>query len=242
MMRHSQALSQLAVLLLLFLLVSSSAASTLDDTCKSVSASNRDLGYDYCVKFFKACKDSATADKRGLAVIATKIIRAAAVNTGRRIATIKASHGDDRRIQGPLADCDELYSSAVDQLDAAARGISSGKFQDALTNLSAAADAPQTCEEGFRELGVSSPLADEDSKFSKECSIALAVTNTFGFLLFLNNDLNALIFIYEECERDLAAWDEMPTRGTLTNFVRKRCLPDKCKIILLLAIKYAHTY
>ncbi|XBI58523.1 hypothetical protein VPH35_039742 [Triticum aestivum] len=198
MTRPSQVLPQLAVLLL-FLLVSSSAASTLDDTCKSVSASNKDLAYDYCVKFFQACKGSATADKRGLAVIATKIIRAAAVSTGRRIATIKASQGDDRRIQGPLADCDELYSSAVDQLDAAARGISSGKFQDALTNLSAAADAPQTCEEGFRELGVSSPLADEDSKF-----------------------------------RDLTAWDEMPMRGTLTNFVRKRCLPGKCKIILLL--------
>lgn len=175
MMRPSQALSQLAVLLL-FLLVSSRAASTLDDTCKSVSASNRDVGYDYCVKFFQASKGSATADKRGLAVIATKIIRAAAVNTGKRITTIKASHGD-KRIQGPLADCDELYSSAVDQLDAAARGIESGKLQDTLTNLSAAADAPQTCEEGFRELGVSSPLAADDFEFSKECSIALAVTN-----------------------------------------------------------------
>ncbi|KAE8804233.1 putative invertase inhibitor [Hordeum vulgare] len=178
MMRRSQALSQLAVLLLFLLVTPSASTLTLDEACKAVGASNRGVRYDYCVKFFQACKGSATADRRGLAVIAAKIIRAAAVDNGKRIATIKASRGDDKRILGPLADCDELYSSAVDQLDAAARAIASGNLQDAVTNLSAAADAPQTCEDGFRELGVSSPLAAEDSEFSKECSIALSVTNT----------------------------------------------------------------
>ena len=172
----SQALPGLVLLLLLV----SSSASVLEDTCKSFGANHKDIGYDYCIKFFQSVKGSATADKRGLAVIAAQITGTTAGRTHERISALKKSVMD-KKVRSGLDDCDELYSDAVDELGDAAKGVKSGTSQglkDAVTNLSAAADAPQTCETGFQELGVKSPLAAEDSEFTRQVSVALVVTNS----------------------------------------------------------------
>ncbi|XP_037474630.1 putative invertase inhibitor [Triticum dicoccoides] len=172
MMRHWQAPS--CLLVLLFVLVSSEA-STLEDTCKSVGASKKDIGYDYCIKFFQGDSASATADRHGLVVIATKITRGEAANTRKRIDALKASV-TDKKVSGCLSDCRMHYTAALKWLEAAAEGVKSGNLQDAKTNLTAVILGTDTCEERFRELGVVSPLAAEDAEFSKGCSIALAIT------------------------------------------------------------------
>ncbi|XP_037489511.1 putative invertase inhibitor [Triticum dicoccoides] len=169
----------LPCLVLLFLL-SSSRASVLEDTCKSFADGNPGVGYDYCIKFFQASKDSATADKRGLAIIASKLTGAAAKSIGKHIQALKASE-KDKHIQSGLNDCGDLYSQAVDLLDVAAKGVAAGTPRgklDAVANLSGALVSPQTCEDGFSELGVKSPLSAEDSEFTKEVSIALVITNS----------------------------------------------------------------
>uniref|UniRef100_A0A8R7TMC8 Pectinesterase inhibitor domain-containing protein n=1 Tax=Triticum urartu TaxID=4572 RepID=A0A8R7TMC8_TRIUA len=131
----------------------SSEASTLDDTCKSVGASKKDIGYDYCIKFFQADNASATADKRGLVVIATKITRGEAANTRKRIDALKASMMD-KKVSGRLFDCRMHYTATLKWMEAAAEGIKSGNLQEAKTNLTGVILGTDTCEERFRELGV----------------------------------------------------------------------------------------
>lgn len=158
-MRHWQ-----YCLIVLLLILVSSSGSTLDDTCKTVTANNKDIGYDYCIKFFQANNSSATADKRGLGDIATKISRAAALDICKRIDALMASE-KDKNIHGLLSDCRVLYSAAVNMLESAA-------------NLNAVISGTDTCEQGFRVLGVTSPLAADDAKFIKDCSIALIITSS----------------------------------------------------------------
>ncbi|CAN6236063.1 unnamed protein product [Urochloa humidicola] len=137
------------------------------------------FGYDYCIKFFQADKGSAAAaDKRGLAAIAVKITGAASKSTAKRIAALRASEKDKRRLEC-LGSCAEVYSDAVSEIAVAAAGIASGTASglgDAVTALSSVLDAPSTCEQGFQELNVPSPLAAEDAEFGKEASVALSVT------------------------------------------------------------------
>ncbi|KAF8651737.1 hypothetical protein HU200_063252 [Digitaria exilis] len=164
---------------LVFLLAcSTSNASVLQDECKSFAAGHPDIGYAYCIKFFKADKGSAGADKRGLAAIAVKITAAAAKSAAKDIASLRASEKDKRRLEC-LRACAEVYSSAVSEAAVAARGIASGSgsgAEDAATALSAVVDAPTTCEQGFQELHVLSPLAAVDAEFGKAASVALSVT------------------------------------------------------------------
>jgi pectinesterase inhibitor-like protein len=154
----------------------------VDDACTSFVASHADIGYAYCVRFFQSDEGSATADRYGLAAIAVKISAATARGTAKRIADLQDLERDKRR-KDCLSACGEVYDSAVDSLDEAAKGIASRSadgLRDAVTVLSAALDTPDTCEDGFRELGLASPLVAEDEEFSKESAIALGVTSTLS--------------------------------------------------------------
>ncbi|KAK1684996.1 hypothetical protein QYE76_045844 [Lolium multiflorum] len=169
--------------IVLFLLATSScSASILEDACKTFSAARPDIGYGYCIEFFQANKDSTTADKRGLATIATNIARATAMNT-RKLSAALRNMVKDQKTRECLGDCAVLYYGIVGRLDEAAKGITSGRsqgLQDAVWSLSAALNVPETCEEGFRKLGGKSTLAAADSEFSKEVSIALVLARTLS--------------------------------------------------------------
>lgn len=183
-MKLVRSFSPLIVFSLLLLLTSSttSRASLVDDACTSFVASHADIGYAYCVRFFQSDEGSATADRYGLAAIAVKISAATARGTAKRIADLQDLERDKRR-KDCLSACGEVYDSAVDSLDEAAKGIASRSadgLRDAVTVLSAALDTPDTCEDGFRELGLASPLVAEDEEFSKESAIALGVTSTLS--------------------------------------------------------------
>ncbi|XP_020181712.1 pectinesterase inhibitor 12-like [Aegilops tauschii subsp. strangulata] len=167
-MRQSQALS----LLVLLLLLASSSASILEDACRSFG--NPDT-YNICIKFFKADKESALANKRGLAVIATGIAKKTAAVTLKRIAALKAKDKDPK-IQAILFLCDHFYSMAVGLFDEAAIFIWSNKVGDAVTSLGSAWNVPRSCEDEFRKAGVKSPLHAENSKFEMECIITVGVT------------------------------------------------------------------
>ncbi|XBI50756.1 hypothetical protein VPH35_114117 [Triticum aestivum] len=177
MRKHWQSLSCCILLILV-----SSSASTLDHMCKYVATTRKDIGYDYCIKFFQADKASATANNRGLGV-ATQISRAAASDTLKRIDTLMASD-KDKKIHARLltkpdpriaslgrhgGDCAAApYASLPQSLPSAGARVA--------VNLNAVVLDTYTCENGFRVLGVNSPLAAEDAKFLKDCSIALNIT------------------------------------------------------------------
>ncbi|CAM0903131.1 unnamed protein product [Alopecurus aequalis] len=180
-MRPSQAPSHVVLLLLLLASSSSNASIILvEDTCQTFSANRPDIGYDYCIGFFQANKDSATADKRGLAVIAVNITGATAMNNRKLIAALRAMV-KDQKVNDRLRDCVVLYYDIVHRLDVAAKGIASRTsqgLQDSVWSLSAALNVPETCEKGLHELGKKSLLATADSEFSKQASIALVVTRS----------------------------------------------------------------
>ncbi|KAL5212164.1 hypothetical protein ABZP36_023011 [Zizania latifolia] len=161
----------------LLMALSMCESSTLKDTCRSVAAGNPSVTYNNCIKTFQADSASATAGARGLAAIASRIAEAVANATSARIAALRASE-KDARTRERLGVCAEVYADAVDQLGEAAEDIARGgdeANQDAVTQLSAALDAPGTCEDAFGEADDASPLAPEDAHFTKLATIALAV-------------------------------------------------------------------
>ncbi|XP_062221017.1 putative invertase inhibitor [Phragmites australis] len=182
MANHSQAIMKLlSSVFFLLLIVYTCKSSTLEDTCRSFAAGHPSIGYDYCIKTFRADKASvAAADALGLAAIAARIAEVKANATAERIASLIALEKDARR-RDRLAVCAEVYSDAVDQLGQAAGDLARGAegadqaAQDAVTQLSAALDAPGTCEDAFGEADDTSPLATEDSEFKKLATVALAV-------------------------------------------------------------------
>lgn len=67
------------------------------------------------------------------------------------------------------------YSSAIDELNSAAKAIDACRDTDAQIFLSAALDAASNCEDAFAEAEDASPLEVEDDEYGQLAAIALAV-------------------------------------------------------------------
>ncbi|KAG2660637.1 putative invertase inhibitor [Panicum virgatum] len=162
--------------LLLVVPATCKSSTTLEDACRSFAAGHPSIVYDYCIKTFQADRPSAAAaDARGLAAVAARISETKANATAARVAALSATETDARR-RDRLAVCAEVYSDAVDQLAQAAEDLARGEgADDAVTQLSAALDAPGTCQDAFGEADDTSPLGAEDAEFKKLATIVLAV-------------------------------------------------------------------
>ncbi|CAL9207737.1 unnamed protein product [Musa hybrid cultivar] len=157
-------------------------ATLLQDTCRRITTSRSGIGYEFCVASLQADPACASADRRGLATIATRLSLAGAS------AALSAITNMTRAKPNPwstdcLGVCWEVYDAAVDHLNVAMRNLGAGRYREAVVFLSAAVDAPDNCEDAFREMGdgtSSSPLAHEGRDFGRVAAMALAITATLG--------------------------------------------------------------
>ncbi|WZZ14024.1 hypothetical protein YC2023_107113 [Brassica napus] len=84
-------------------------------------------------------------------------------------ANIAYSHGQD---------CIKLYTDGKDYLNQALKNVKSSDYRSASVHLSAALDAPTTCETGFKEtIHKKSPVAKENKALFQKILIPLAFSN-----------------------------------------------------------------
>ncbi|CAL9124526.1 unnamed protein product [Musa textilis] len=157
-------------------------ATLLQDTCRRITTSHSGIGYEFCVASLQADPACASADRRGLAMIATRLSLAGASAAMSAIANMTGAKPNPRS-RDCLGVCWEVYDAAIDHLNVAMRNIGAGRYREAVVFLSAAVDAPDNCEDAFREIGdgaPSSPLAHEDRDFGRVAAMALAITAAMG--------------------------------------------------------------
>ncbi|XP_072993755.1 putative invertase inhibitor [Typha latifolia] len=86
----------------------------------------------------------------------------------------------ERYTQSCLETCRDLYSSSITDLKNSVEAIKAGGYEDAKTWMSSAVDAPGTCEDGFQDGGIRSPIAEENDELFQLTVIALAITSLLG--------------------------------------------------------------
>lgn len=154
-------------------------ASSVTDACTKAAARSPTINRDFCVASLQANPKSGSANFVGLAQIATELTSKNATNTKAKIQNLLTNpgNGNDNNIKPELSTCLDLYSEMIDHLSDAASAISSLRYDDAQTYLSAALDAPGDCEDAFSEKGASSVLSKEDANAKQLSAIALALLN-----------------------------------------------------------------
>lgn len=167
-------ITTLVLLLLLLLHLPSSPAAFLEETCRSITASRRDLTSDACISSLAADPSSRSADLHGLALIAAQLSITNATQAAARVQQL-IDATPEAKASDCLSVCLDVYSDATDHLRDAVAGIESGNYRDAVTFLSAAVDAAENCEDAFGDDGISSPMVGEDEAFELVVKIALAI-------------------------------------------------------------------
>ncbi|KAG0490339.1 hypothetical protein HPP92_007202 [Vanilla planifolia] len=151
------------------------AADIVNETCKSCAAGDPELNYQLCLSIFNSVPSSHQADLEGLALIAIDVTTKKAKQVLGDIDNLSKHGPIDRATKQCLDTCKESYADAVDGLKESAVSIKSGHIDDARTLLSAAFDAGSTCEQGFEELKIKSPLSKDNDEYTSVGRISLAV-------------------------------------------------------------------
>lgn len=156
------------------------AQSLIQDSCKKAAANNPTLKLDLCVKYLQGNPQSKTAKTLGDLVMASTKNAAAKTTSLKGMADkILKERKYAKDTEMPLRDCLELYTDATASLNEASTSVKSRDYKTATVAMSAAMDAPSTCETGFEERKTpqKSPFATENDILIQTIRIPLAFTN-----------------------------------------------------------------
>ncbi|OMO93086.1 Pectinesterase inhibitor [Corchorus olitorius] len=163
----------------LFLLIVSVRSDIIQDSCDEAAKGDPNVKSDFCVASLRANPKSKTAaTTEDLVPIAIENAIANATATSSTISKLLQKTSLDKFTRSCLEDCSELYSEAGSNLQSGGEAFKSKDYGTANADISAALDAPDTCEDGFKEKqGLVSPLTKENENMFQLTVIPLAFIN-----------------------------------------------------------------
>ncbi|KAB2021454.1 hypothetical protein E1A91_D07G144000v1 [Gossypium mustelinum] len=169
--------SHISCLLFFYLLLVSANSDLIQKSCYEASKGNpANIKLDFCVSAFEGNpKAKAAYGVADLVLVSIETAIANATAIGSKISKLL----DNKRVgmfaRNCLKDCSELYSLAGSSLEAGLDAFQAVDYGTANAEISAALDAPVTCEDQFKEKkGLVSPLTKENNNFRQLTAIPLA--------------------------------------------------------------------
>ena len=154
-------------LALLIAIPTNQAQDLVTSTC------DKTLYKDYC----KSVLGSASAsDLAGLTKFALNAASSKVTEIHSEIKKLSSS-ASDAAVKQILTDCSTNYGDAADQIVQSTAAVATKGFSDINIWMSAAMTSGDTCEQGFTEKKVTSPLTSLNTQFKQLCSIILTMSN-----------------------------------------------------------------
>ncbi|CAE6214953.1 unnamed protein product [Arabidopsis arenosa] len=154
------------------------AQTLIRNSCKKAAATNPKFKYNLCVTSLETNPQSKAAkDLAGLVMASTKNAVTKATSLKGTVDKILKGKKFNKMSEMPLRDCLQLYTDAIGSLNEASAGVKSRNYPTVKTVLSAAMDAPSTCETGFKERKAPSPVTKQNDNLYQMILIPLAFTN-----------------------------------------------------------------
>lgn len=173
-----------SILFLLCVLTLFQLAYSLDivqQSCKLAAQTDPYVNYKLCVQSLKANPNySKDANFKDLVMISINQAMGNATEIGSEISDLLKGSSEKwgKYSLNCLKSCLEIYSEAVSDLEKALGALKMEDYGTANTGLSAAMDAPMSCEDGYKEKdGEVSPLTEINDGFFQLIAISLAFIN-----------------------------------------------------------------
>ncbi|KAK9697365.1 hypothetical protein RND81_08G033100 [Saponaria officinalis] len=166
-------------LLLLFFTSIINATNLINQTCHNSSQNDPNINYKFCVYALQSAPASRCANMTRLGLISITLIRNNVTDTRCLIKQFLANKKVDKNTKQGLLDCLELYSDSQPTLSEATRDYLARRYDDANVKVSSVIDASTTCEDGFQDLEVVSPLTKQNNHTFQLSAMSLSIMNTF---------------------------------------------------------------
>ncbi|KAL9224190.1 hypothetical protein vseg_000252 [Gypsophila vaccaria] len=182
------------ITLLTLPLTNSSHHHLITQTCKNSSTTDPNINYTFCIKAFHTSPSSRHATNlTRLGLISINLLKHNITCTTSLIKSLlghKHRHRHSRQVQYlpvsvpvaldeqsniALSDCLEMYLDSIETLFEAARDFRAKRYNDANVKISGVMDDTSTCEQGFQDVEVYSPLTTQNNDAFQLCAIALSI-------------------------------------------------------------------
>ncbi|KAL3613646.1 hypothetical protein CASFOL_041720 [Castilleja foliolosa] len=160
---------------ILIIIQAASSQTLIKSTCKISVANDPNIDYNFCTTSLLPAPASRCATLAGLGSIAIRLVRYNLTDTRCHIKMLLTNKTLDPYIKQCLDGCFELYSDAISSVKDAMRYYKAGKFNDANLQISSVLDASTTCEDGFIEGEVVSPLRKRNNDMLQLSAIVLSI-------------------------------------------------------------------
>ncbi|OWM75098.1 putative invertase inhibitor [Punica granatum] len=148
------------------------------ETCSKAAQKDPNLSYGFCVSALQSAPNSLCADTlQKLGLISIKLIWGNVTSTRCYIKYLLKNKKINPYVWSCLDDCLELYSDAVPTLKQAVQDYQAKRYDDANVEVSSLIDAATTCEDGFEEKELVSPLKKRNDNAFKLSALALSIIN-----------------------------------------------------------------
>ncbi|KAL2936495.1 putative invertase inhibitor [Bienertia sinuspersici] len=136
------------------------------------------IDYKFCIQAFDSSPSSQSANRTRLGLISINLAKHNVSGTTTIIKNLlnNKKKVDDHTKAG-LRDCLELYSDSITTLSKAARDYRATRINSANVKISSVMEASTTCEQGFKDVNVASPLTKNNNDTFQLCAIALSIMN-----------------------------------------------------------------
>ncbi|XWS62085.1 hypothetical protein CRYUN_Cryun07bG0180900 [Craigia yunnanensis] len=159
-----------------FLLLVSVRSNVIQDSCDKAAKADPNINIDFCVASLEQNPKSKTATRtEELVPISIEIATSHATSISCIISKLLENKNLEKFTRSCLEACSELYTEAGSDLQSGGQAFESKDYGTANVDISAALDAPETCEDGFKEKkGLVLPLTKENNHFFQLTAIPLA--------------------------------------------------------------------
>ncbi|XWS49203.1 hypothetical protein CRYUN_Cryun13aG0143700 [Craigia yunnanensis] len=159
-----------------FLLLVLVRSDVIQDSCDKAAKGDPNINFDFCVASLEQNSKSKTATcTEDLVPISIEIATSNATSISSIVSKLLEKKSLEKFTRSCLEACSELYSEAGSDLQSGGQAFESKDYGTANVDISAALDAPETCEDGFKEKKwLVSPLTKENNNFLQLTAIPLA--------------------------------------------------------------------
>ncbi|KAK4433855.1 Cell wall / vacuolar inhibitor of fructosidase 1 [Sesamum alatum] len=168
----------ISVILLIIMVVQTYAASPSQnskDTSLVVNTCKNTPHYRLCLAVLRRSPKSATADVRGLALIAVGAVKTEAERAMDAIKKLRKEQGQGKGVAAALKQCAEVYDAVLEgDVEEAEEGLKLGDPKFAENGMADAAVEADSCEDAFAGVG-KSPLSRVNSAVHDIAEVARAI-------------------------------------------------------------------
>ncbi|KAG7026060.1 hypothetical protein SDJN02_12558, partial [Cucurbita argyrosperma subsp. argyrosperma] len=157
----------------------SNTSSLIYNTCKTSSDQDPNISFNFCLTSLQhgAEHGRGALDLRRLGLISLRLVRRNVSSTRHYIKKLRRNKHLNTLVKSCLTDCLELYSDAIPTLKDARRDYKGRRYFETNLKISSVMDDCSTCEDGFEEEGVISPLTNRSYNAFELSAIALSIIN-----------------------------------------------------------------